>query len=155
MSRARIEDAEFEDWLQLDTQESNWVAHQAALQLPLVLPWKTQKIRLGTCFQSRLQQGNPWLGENPFILSDLWMIPKMLRSEYGSTSTFHSVNTSRKSETGNHLTLGFGMGVGLPFLCSASVKGTYDEDVKNNNDVCFGRERETFGVANAKGTIVR
>ena len=137
MSRTRIEDEEFEDWLQLGdaNQDDNWVARQAALGLPLVLPWKKQKLRLGTCFQSRLHHDNPWLNTNPFILSDLYMIPKTLQCEYGSTSSFHSINTSRQSETSNHLSLGFGVGVGLPFLCSASVKGTYDEDVKNNNDV--------------------
>lgn len=63
------------------------------------------------------------------------MIRKVLRSECGSVSSFHSVNTTRKSETGDHLSLGFGIGVGLPFLCSASVKGTFDEDVQNNTDV--------------------
>lgn len=137
MARLRIEDKEFGDWLQLDAEDSNWVAQQAALRVPLVLPWKKEKIRLGACFQSRLQQSDPWLKSNPFILSDLYMIPKILQSDYGSTSTFHSVNTSKKSETSDHLSLGFGVGVGLPFLCSASVKGTYDEDVKNNNDVSY------------------
>lgn len=135
MSPTRIEDAEFEDCLQLDDEDANWVARQTALGAPLVLPWKKQKVRLGTCFQSGLQHGDPWLKENPFILSDLTMIPKILRSEYGSISSFHSVNTTRKTETEDHLSLGFGMGVGLPFLCSASVKGTYDENVKNNKDV--------------------
>lgn len=135
-SRDRIQDSAFEEWLQLEHEEdSNWLSQQVSLQVPITIPWKKQKVRLGTCFQSRLQQSDPWLRENPFILSDLFMIPKVLRSEYGSTSTFHSVNTTRKSETSNHLSLGFGVGVGLPFLCSASVKGTYDEDVKNNNDV--------------------
>lgn len=142
MARKRIEDQEFDDWLQLDAEDTNWVAHQVALGVPLVLPWKKQKIRLGTCFQSRLQQSDPWLKNNPFILSDLYMIPKILQTDYGSTSTFHSVNTSKKSETGNHLSLGFGMGVGLPFLCSASVKGTYDEEVKKNNDVSGRVERK-------------
>lgn len=137
MSRTRIEENEFEDWLQLGIEDTNWVAQQAALNVPLVLPWKKQKLRLGTCFQSRLLHGDPWLRDNPFILSDLYMIPKILRSEYGSSSSFHSINTTRKSETGNHLSLGFGVGVGLPLLCSASVKGTYDEDVKNNNDVSW------------------
>lgn len=137
MARLRIEDKEFGDWLQLNAEDSNWVAQQAALRVPLVLPWKKEKIRLGVCFQSRLQQSDPWLKSNPFILSDLYMIPKILQSDYGSTSTFHSVNTSKKSETNNHLSLGFGVGVGLPFLCLASVKGTYDEGVKNNNDVSY------------------
>ncbi|KAF2151441.1 hypothetical protein K461DRAFT_295497 [Myriangium duriaei CBS 260.36] len=131
-----IEDEEFEEWLQLETSEENndWVAQQATQGLPLVLPWKTKILRLGTCFQSSLVHEDPWLQENPFILSDLYMIPKVLQSEYGSTSSFHSVNTSRQSETSDHLSLGFGMGVGLPFLCSASAKGTYDEDVKKNDD---------------------
>lgn len=137
MSRTRIDDSDFEDWLQLndDHEDTNWLAQQAALGLPLMLPWKKQRIRLGTCFQSRLQHQDPWLKSNPFILSDLYRIPKVLELEYGSTSTFHSISTSRQSETSDHLSLGFGMGVGLPFLCEASVKGSYDEDVKKNDDV--------------------
>lgn len=135
MARARIEDGEFEDWLRLDLDDNNWVAQQASLGVPITLPWKKEQIRLGTCFQSRSIHGDPWLKENPFILSDLFMIPKILRSEYGSVSSFHSVNTTRRAETGDHLSLGFGIGVGLPFLCSASVKGTFDEDVQNNTDV--------------------
>lgn len=159
MSRDRIQDDDFEDWLQLDDphDNDNWITQQAALGVPITLPWKKEAIRLGTCFlSSKLQQqaednnnntnnssssssdtdsNNPWLKETPFILSDLYMIPKTLRSEYGSTSSYHSVNTNQQSETGSHLSLGFGMGVGLPLLASASVKGTYDEEVKNNNDV--------------------
>jgi hypothetical protein len=135
MAPARIEDGEFEDWLQLDGTDNNWVAQQAFLGVPITLPWKQQQVKLGTCFQSRSIHDDPWLKENPFILSDLFLIPKILQSEYGSVSSFHSVNTSRRSETGNHLSLGFGMGVGLPFLCSASVKGTFDEDVQKNEDV--------------------
>ena len=135
MLPTRIEENETQKWLRLDSEDGNWIAQQAALRVPLVLPWKRQKLRLGTCFQSRLLDGNPWLNENPFILSDLFMIPKILRSENGSTSSFHSVNTTRRSETGDHLSLGFGVGVGLPYLFSASVKGTYDEAVKSNNDV--------------------
>ena len=137
MAPARIEDKEFEDWLQLNENDNNWVAQQASLGVPINLPWKRQQIRLGTCFQSRRIHSDPWLKENPFILSDLFMLSKVLRSETGSVSSFHSVNTSRKSETGNHLSLGFGVGAGVPFLCSASVKGTFDEDVQNNKDVSY------------------
>ncbi|KAH7165331.1 hypothetical protein EDB81DRAFT_710820 [Dactylonectria macrodidyma] len=133
MSRQKIQDTEFDDWLQLEEEDTNWVAQQTAQGLPLVLPWKKQAVRLGTCFRSQ-RLDDPWLKDNPFILSDFYMIPKVLRSNYGSTSSFHSVSTSRKTETGKHLALGFGVGVGLPFLCSASVKGTYDEDLKENND---------------------
>ena len=137
MTPARVEDDEFEGWLQLDDNDNNWVAQQASLGVPINLPWKKQQIRLGTCFQSRCIHDDPWLKENPFILSDLFMISKILRSENGSVSSFHSINTSRKSETGNHLSVGFGVGAGLPFLCSASVKGTFDEDVQNNKDVSY------------------
>lgn len=136
MARRRISDPLFEDELQLNQEkDDDWLARQVELRLPITIPWKREKVRIGTCFQSRLRGSNPWLKQNPFILSDLYMIPKMLRADYGSTSTYHSVNTTRKSETSNHLSLGFGLGVGLPFLFSASVKGTYDEEVKKNNDV--------------------
>ncbi|KAF4333583.1 hypothetical protein FBEOM_12597 [Fusarium beomiforme] len=133
MTRYKIRDAEFDDWLQLEEEDTNWVAQQTGQGLPLIFPWKRQAIRLGTCFQSQ-RLNDPWLKENPFILSDFYMIPKVLRSNYGSTSSFHSVNTWRKTETGKHLALGFGIGVGVPFLASASVKGTYDEHVQENND---------------------
>ena len=136
MARARTEDEEFENWLQLDLKnDNNWIAQQTSLGVPIILPWKNERIRLGTCFQSRSIHGDPWLQNNPFILSDLFMIPKILQSEYGSVSSFHSVNTTRRSEVGNHLSLGFGVGVGIPLLCSAPVKGTFDEDVQNNTDV--------------------
>ncbi|PSR82111.1 hypothetical protein BD289DRAFT_371797 [Coniella lustricola] len=133
-SHARIQDQDFADWLQLEQEDGNWITQQAALGVPIVLPWKREAVRLGTCFKSSLQSTKPWLSENPFILSDLHMIPKVLRSEYGSTSSFHSINTTQKSETGNHLSLGFGVGVGTPYLASASVKGTYDEEVQKNKD---------------------
>lgn len=134
MSLQKFQDTEFDHWLQLEEEDTNWVAQQAAQGVPLILPWKKQVVRLGTCFKSQ-RLDDPWLKDNPFILSDFYMIPKVLHNDYGSTSTFHSVSTSRKTETGKHLALGFGVGVGLPFLCSASVKGTYDEDLKENNDV--------------------
>lgn len=137
MSRQKIQDVEFDDWLQLEGEDTNWVAQQAAQRLPLVLPWKRQAIRLGTCFDSRRLDTDPWLKENPFILSDFYMIPKVLQMELGCTSDFNSVSTSRKTETGKHLSLGFGVGVGLPFLCSVSVKGTYDEQLKENKDVSW------------------
>lgn len=134
MSRQKIQDVEFEDWLQLDDDSTNWVGQQAAQGVPLILPWKKQAVRLGTCFHSK-RLDDPWLKETPFILSDFYLIPKVLNCDYGSNSSFHSVSTSRKLETGKHMALGFGVGVGLPFLCSASVKGTYDEELKENKDV--------------------
>lgn len=143
MRSPRIKEPDFDDWLQLEVQDTTWVAHQVSLGLPLTLPWKKEKIRLGTCFQSSLQDAKPWLEENPFILSDLHMIKKTLKHDYGSVSTFNSVHTTRKTETSEHLSLGFGMGVGLPFLCSASVKGTYDEDVKKVKDVSPSHYIET------------
>lgn len=78
---------------------------------------------------------NPWADETPFVLSDLHMIPKQLHFEYGTTSTFKKVRTTAESETSDHLTLGFGVGVGMPFLASASVKGTFDKDLQENKDV--------------------
>ncbi|KAJ1325297.1 hypothetical protein MN608_10009 [Microdochium nivale] len=134
MSQNKIQDAEFDDWLQLEEEDTNWVARQTAQGLPLVLPWKRKAVRLGTCFDSRRLAGEPWLKENPFILSDFYLIPKVLRMESGCTSDFLSVATAKKTETGKHLSLGFGAGVGLPFLCSVSVKGTYDEQLKENKD---------------------
>jgi hypothetical protein len=63
------------------------------------------------------------------------MISKELHFEYGTTSTFKKVQTRRERETKDHLTLGFGVGVGLPFLAAASVKGDFDQNIEENTDV--------------------
>jgi len=123
--------------------DDNEIARQAKQGLPLVLPWGRKHIRLGTTFHSRLQSTpNPWSDETPFVLSDLHMIPKELHAEYGTTSTFKKVTTSRVSETGDHLSLGFGIGVGLPFIASVSVKGTFDQHIQENKDVSLFQPRK-------------
>ena len=115
----------------------NDISRQAQQGLPLALPWGTKSVRLGTTFHSRLQSTeNPWSDETPFVLSDLHVIPKELHFEYGTNSTFKKVSTSRQSETGDHLSLGFGIGAGLPFVASVSVKGTFDQHIQENKDVC-------------------
>ncbi|KAJ1324609.1 hypothetical protein MN608_10677 [Microdochium nivale] len=134
MSRQMINDAEFDDWLQSDEEDTNWIAQQAAQRFTLSLPWKRQAIRLGTCFQSERLWCDPWLEDTPFILSDFYTIPKILRVEAGCSANFNFVATSRKSETSKHMSLGFGAGLGPCFIASASVRGTYDEHVIQNND---------------------
>ena len=128
--------------LELADADDNEIARQAAQNLPIILPWGRRNIRLGTCYQSRLQGSKdhtPWREDTPFILSDLFMMPKILHRERGTDATYHSVKTSRECETGDHLSLGFGVGVGLPFLASVSVKGTYDKEVQENRDVSVSR----------------
>ncbi|KAI8633211.1 hypothetical protein F5Y19DRAFT_471477 [Xylariaceae sp. FL1651] len=118
-----------------DGPDDNEISRQAKAGLPLVLPWGRNPIRLGTTYHSRLQStGNPWSDETPFVLSDMHMIPKELHAEFGTTSTFKKLKTTRESETGDHLSLGFGVGVGLPFLASVSVKGTFDQHIQENKD---------------------
>ncbi|KAI0147798.1 hypothetical protein GGR57DRAFT_244945 [Xylariaceae sp. FL1272] len=121
--------------MEITTIAENEISQQAKQGLPLILPWGRQAIRLGTTYHSRLQgTTNPWSDETPFVLSDMHMIPKELHAEYGTTSTFKKVKTTRESETGDHLSLGFGIGVGLPFLASVSVKGTFDQHIQENKD---------------------
>ncbi|KAG9960506.1 hypothetical protein KCU61_g6435, partial [Aureobasidium melanogenum] len=121
--------------LALDDIDENEVERLARQHMPIILPWHQEKIRLGACYQSRLQShGNPWVQDTPFVLADLYLIPKILYSEQGTVATYKSVSTKRQCETGDHLSLGFGVGVGLPFLASASVKGTYDKNVQENKD---------------------
>jgi hypothetical protein len=116
--------------------DKNEISRQAQQGLPLALPWGRKPIRLGTTFHSRLQSTeNPWSDETPFVLSDMHIIPKELHAEYGTTSTFKRIKTARESETGDHLSLGFGVGVGLPFLASVNVKGTFDQHIQENKDV--------------------
>lgn len=134
-----ITDEEFEG-LGLSDADDNEIARQASQNLPIILPWCRQNVRLGTCYQSRLQSSkDPWLKGTPFVLSDLYMMPKILHRQRGTDATYKSISTSRECETGDHLSLGFGVGVGLPFLASVSVKGTYDSDIQENKDV-----RNTF-----------
>jgi hypothetical protein len=119
-----------------DAPSDNEIWRQAQQGQPLTLPWDRRPIRLGTTFHSNRQStDNPWSDDTPFVLSDLHMIPKELHFEYGTTSTFKKVRTTKQSETGDHLTLGFGVGVGLPFVASASVKGTFDQNTQENKDV--------------------
>lgn len=130
-----IGDAEFAG-LERETIGDNEIERLTAQHLPIILPWSRRNVRLGTCYQSHLQRSSdPWVKETPFILADLFMIPKAFDREHGTQATYKSVSTTRECETGDHLSLGFGVGVGLPFLASISVKGTYDRDVQKNNDV--------------------
>ncbi|KAG7294216.1 hypothetical protein NEMBOFW57_004286 [Staphylotrichum longicolle] len=104
----------------------------------IALPWHRNKtIRLGTCLHSsRLHTDNPWADEmqSPFLLAHLYQVPAVLRREFGTTATYKSVETSLQCNTRDHLSVGFGVGVGLPFLASVSVKGHYDSDVMKNTD---------------------
>jgi len=132
-----------------DGPGDNEISCQARQGLPIVLPWGRKPIRLGTTFHSRLlSTGNPWSDETPFVLSDMHMIPKELHAEYGTTSTFKKVKTTKESETGDHLSLGLGVGVGLPFLASVSVKGTFDQHIQENKDVSQCSNTEMCKVNN-------
>lgn len=135
-----IADSEFSG-LEFESATDNEIIRKTSQNLPLDLPWKRQVVRLGTCFQSQRQNSdNPWLEDSPFLLADLLMVPKVLSREDGAQVTYKSLSTARRTETGDHLTLGFGAGVGLPFLASVSVKGTYDKDVQENRDVSLAAD---------------
>ena len=134
----QINHPSFPEWLKVEAVNDNEISQLAKQGLPIILPWGKRPIRLGTCYKSSLQstQEGPFLEESPFMLSDLYTMPKTLQREGGTDSRYKSVNTSRVVETGDHLSLGFGVGVGLPFLASVSVKGQFDQHVHENRDVC-------------------
>ena len=141
-----------EEYAELKIQETNdnEILRLAKHGLHITIPWHREVIRLGTTIHiNRLSTNTPWSETNPFILSDLYMITKLFQAENGTTSDFKSVKTSRECETGDHLTLGFGMGVGLPFVASVSVKGTYDRDVQENTDVSI----LSFGFSFSKNIV--
>lgn len=73
---------------------------------------------------------------SPFHLDSLNNTPVTVTRENGTNSTYRSQSTSSTSHTKDHMSLGFGMGVGLPFLAEASVTGQYDKEVTENKDVC-------------------
>ncbi|MCJ1249393.1 hypothetical protein MMC30_006616 [Trapelia coarctata] len=103
-------------------------------KLPLILPWHPkQTIPLGTLFYSQ-RPADPWARNNPFDTYSLVSTPIIINRDDGTDSSFRSESTSRTSDTHDHLSLGFGVGAGLPFLAEVSVKGTYDKDVTENKD---------------------
>ncbi|KAJ6000013.1 hypothetical protein N7481_000422 [Penicillium waksmanii] len=111
--------------------DQNEISVQASQGLPLALPWGLEVIRLGTTFHSERQNTmNPWSEETPFILSELHMIKKELHAEYGTNSTFKKVATHKTCETGDHLSLGFGVGVGLPFVASPRLTMEAIKEIK-------------------------
>ncbi|RFN44899.1 hypothetical protein FIE12Z_10880 [Fusarium flagelliforme] len=78
---------------------------------------------------------NPWqVDESPFLLAHLYKVSPVLTRDYGTIASFTSTSTSLQCNTRDHLALGFGVGGGIPFLASASVKGHYDKDVQQNTD---------------------
>lgn len=123
-----------------DPSSTDKISNLAAQGLPIILPWNPFEIRLGRCFSSRLLSTghDPWLNNSPFNLFDLFTIPKILMQENGTTASYTSVETSRMCETDDHLSLGLGASVGPPGLSSVAAvgaKGTFDQQVRKNDDV--------------------
>ncbi|KAK4221371.1 hypothetical protein QBC38DRAFT_377261 [Podospora fimiseda] len=134
-----VTEKDFEDpnTQSLDFSDDDELANLIKYKLPIILPWhKAKTVRLGTTLHSsRLSSNNPWEeNESPFLLDHLYRVPPKLTREYGTVASFKSVETSKQCETRDHLSLGFGVGVGLPFLATVSVKGHYDKDVQKNTD---------------------
>lgn len=73
---------------------------------------------------------------SPFHPDSFSTTPVTVTRENGTESTYRSQATSSTSHTNDHMSLGFGVGAGLPFLAEASVTGQYDKDVTENRDVC-------------------
>ena len=114
--------------------------------LPLFIPWHPkQTIPLGTFFFSS-RSTDPWATNSPFSTKSLALTPILVERDYGSQSVFKSISTSRSTETNDHLELGLGVGAGLPFLASVTVKGSYCKDVQENNDVSHQTHLEDQGT---------
>jgi hypothetical protein len=136
--RATDKDFEVPRFEDIDDVERSELENLVRDGRDITLPWhKNKTIRLGTCLHSsRLHTDNPWADEtqSPFLLAHLYRVPAVLRREFGTSATYKSVETSLQCNTRDHLSLGLGVGVGLPFLASVSVKGHYDSDVMKNTD---------------------
>lgn len=89
---------------------------------------------LGICFYFKWLD-DFWFKEILFILLDFYLILKVFNCDYGSNLSFYFVSMLRKLEIGKYMVFGFGVGVGLFFLCLVLVKGIYDEELKENKDV--------------------
>ncbi|KAF2741958.1 hypothetical protein M011DRAFT_453964 [Sporormia fimetaria CBS 119925] len=131
----KFSDEEFAG-LNLEGLDENEFQRLARNRMPLILPWHRQPIRIGTGYHSSRQlTADPWATETPFNLAELMLQAKIFRPEQGTTSSFSSKTTSRKAETNDHLTLGFGVGIAPPIpVVAVSVFGQFDQAVISNSD---------------------
>ncbi|EME41204.1 hypothetical protein DOTSEDRAFT_55096 [Dothistroma septosporum NZE10] len=123
-----------ESYHKLAEKSADEILRISKARLPLIIPWHPREtVRIGTLFHSS-RHSDPWATNSPFLQSSLSRTPIQVQRDYGSQSTFRSQSTSRSTEDNDHFELGFGVGVGLPFLASVSVKGDYCKDVQENKD---------------------
>jgi hypothetical protein len=104
-------------------------------RLPLIIPWHPkQTVKIDTLFHFN-RPNDPWVNSTRFGDFSLATTPLVVQREDGTEASFNSQSTSSTPSTHDHFSLGFGVGVGLPFLAEVTVSGTYDKDVIENEDV--------------------
>ncbi|KAI0129792.1 hypothetical protein BJ170DRAFT_617617 [Xylariales sp. AK1849] len=100
--------------------------------LAMNLPWFPQRILIGaTIHSSLLTAKNPFSKMSPFdkeSLSHSWLRLDIAR---GSSGSYISTTTTKKSNTADHLSLSLGVSADVLFA-SASVTGGYENDVQTN-----------------------
>ncbi|KAL7807168.1 hypothetical protein V8C44DRAFT_337873 [Trichoderma aethiopicum] len=110
------------------------VAQQAITRSPIRLPWQARVLPLGMFFRSAATTN----GENPFSMQSAFDTESLVSAliEYtadDASGSFKSSEVMRSSASTDHLSIGAGVGVDLPFL-EASVSVQFDKDVMENRD---------------------
>ena len=111
------------------------IQHLASLNSLITLP-SIPSILVRPCrtFHSRLcTTSDLWSKESPFDQQSLDDISMLYRNNDGGLGSYHSVETNTSTSSSEHLSVRFGITVGIPLL-SASVTGGYDKDTLENHD---------------------
>ncbi|KAK1238467.1 hypothetical protein MKX07_006613 [Trichoderma sp. CBMAI-0711] len=110
------------------------VAQQAITRSPIRLPWQARVLPLGMFFRSAATTK----GENPFAMQSAFDAESLISApiEFAAddaSGSFKSSEVMSSSASTDHLSIGAGVGVDLPFL-QASVSVQFDKDVMENRD---------------------
>ncbi|KAH0494693.1 hypothetical protein TgHK011_008284 [Trichoderma gracile] len=110
------------------------VAQQAITRSPVRLPWQARVLPLGMFFRSAATAN----GENPFAMQSAFDTDSLISAPIEFTAddasgSFRSSEVMSSSASTEHLSIGVGVGVDLPFL-EASVSVQFDKDVMENRD---------------------
>ncbi|KAH8597448.1 hypothetical protein B0O99DRAFT_592606 [Bisporella sp. PMI_857] len=125
------------------------VSRQAKSGYPIILPWTAEPLPLGTSFESALSHTiNPFLKTNAFDPASLCQA-RFLYTKDGGTASYASTSTTSSGTSNDHMSVSLGVTVGCPFL-NASVTGSYDKDVLENNDAL----KTSLKTSYHRGTII-
>jgi hypothetical protein len=117
-----------------DDLSSTALSTRAKSGYPLIIPWTTEPLPLGTSFESTLAHTlEPFLKSSAFDTNALHQV-QFLYTGDGGTGNYASTSTMSSRSSDTHMSFSLGVTVGCSFL-NASVTGSYEKDVLENDDV--------------------